>query len=124
MTLSSRRNLFIAVATVFASAIFPLPNSALAQSRHKSLPDPPLPGDPQQRDKLATPTDPNEAQHTARHQREENFRSGVEKLYGLTGELRDDLKNGPTADVLSVKMYKRLQEIEKLAKQLESAVKG
>jgi hypothetical protein len=124
MNLSSRRKFFVTAAAFLAALIFKLERATLAQSRHKSLPDPPLPGDPQQRDKLATPTDPKEAQQTARHQREENFRSGVEKLYGLTGELRDDLKNGPAADVLSVKMYKRLQEIEKLAKQLESAVKG
>jgi hypothetical protein len=42
----------------------------------------------------------------------------------LTGELREELKTTPTTDVLSVKMYKRMQEIEKLAKQLESKVKG
>jgi len=124
MKFSCRREFCNAAAAFLVAAIFKPERPAVAQSRHKSLPDPPLPGDPQQRDKLATPADPKATQQAARHQREENFRTGVEKLYGLTGELRDDLKNGPTADVLSVKMYKRLQEIEKLAKQLESAVKG
>ncbi|HEY8716169.1 MAG TPA: hypothetical protein VIM00_12385 [Candidatus Acidoferrum sp.] len=120
----SRRKLFGAAAGLIAATIFKPPRLGLSQSRRKNLPDPPLPGDPQQRDKVATPADPKVPQQAARHQREENFRAGVEKLYGLTGELREDLKHATAADVLSVKMYKRLQEIEKLAKQLESAVKG
>lgn len=124
MNFASRRDLFISATALLGSALLPpmLPSSA--QSRHKSLPDPPLPGDPKQRDKLATPTDPKSAETAARHQREESFRAGVEKLHGLTGELREELKSAPAGDVLSVTMYKRLQEIEKLAKQLESAVKG
>jgi hypothetical protein len=124
MRFSCRREFFISATAVLAATVFNLEPPAAAQSRRKSLPDPPLPGDPQQRDKLATPAGPQAAQQAARHQREDNFRAGVEKLYGLTGALREDLKNAPAADVLSVNMYKRLQEIEKLAKHLQSAVKG
>jgi hypothetical protein len=117
-----RRHFLIGFGLIAASAI---PGAlAFSQSRRKSLPDPPMPGDPKQRDKLADPANPQGSQQTLLHAREQEFRSGVEKLYQLTGELREEIKTTPTTDVLSVKMYKRMQEIEKLAKQLESKVKG
>jgi hypothetical protein len=48
----------------------------------------------------------------------------VERLYQLTGELRDEVLKTTTADVLSVRMYKKTEEIEKLAKQLKAKAKG
>jgi hypothetical protein len=121
--LQRRRDFVIATSLVFAATISGSP-LAVGQSRHKSLPDPPLPGDPQQRDKLAVPSDLKNSRQSVLHRREQEFRSGVEKLFQLSSELREDLKNMPSTDVLSVRMYKRVQEIEKLAKQLESEVKG
>jgi hypothetical protein len=56
--------------------------------------------------------------------REQDFRAGVEKLFQLTSALREGLKTTTSTDVLNVTMYKRLQEVEKLAKQLESEAKG
>jgi hypothetical protein len=94
------------------------------QSRRKSLPDPPLPGDPQQRDKLAGPDNPKNRQHTMLVRREQQFRDGIERLYQLTNKLREEVKTTSTANVLSVKMYKRMQEIEKLARHLEATAKG
>ena len=57
-------------------------------------------------------------------QNEKEFRDGVERLYTLTGELRDEVQNTPTAEVLSVRMYKKTEEIEKLAKLLKGKAKG
>jgi len=121
--LERRRDFVIMSAAIFASLISGS-FGALAQSRRKSLPDPPLPGDPKQRDKLAAPADPKISQQAILHSREQEFRSGVEKLYQLTSELREELKTTPTTDILSVRMYKRVQEIKKLAKQMEATVKG
>lgn len=98
--------------------------SAPGQSRRKSLPDPPTPGDPQQRDKMADRGNPQGSQQDILRKREQDFRGGVEKLFQLTSALREELKTTTTTEVLNVKMYKRLQEVEKLAKQLESQVKG
>ena len=57
-------------------------------------------------------------------QNEKAFREGVERLYQLTGELRDEVQKTPTTAVLSVRMYKKTEEIEKLAKQLKTKAKG
>ena len=57
-------------------------------------------------------------------QQEKEFREGIERLYALSGELRDEVQKTPTLQVLSVRMYKKTEEIEKLAKQLKSKAKG
>ena len=56
--------------------------------------------------------------------REREFRVDVDKLVQLSNELREELNTAPASNVLSVKMYKRVQEIAKLAKQMESTLKG
>ena len=55
---------------------------------------------------------------------EKEFREGIEKLYQMATELRDELAQAPKMNVLSVRMYKKTEEIEKLAKQLKSKAKG
>jgi hypothetical protein len=121
--LEKRRNFLI---TSAATVISLMSGSfvALAQSRRRSLPDPPTPGDPQQRDKLADPSDPKTAQHAKLQNRERQFRDDVDKLVQLSNELREELNAGPASNVLSVKMYKRVQEIARLTKQMESTLKG
>jgi uncharacterized protein with WD repeat len=57
-------------------------------------------------------------------QNEKEFREGVERLYQLTGELRDEVQKTTTTDVLSLRMVKKTEEIEKLAKLLKSKSKG
>lgn len=57
-------------------------------------------------------------------QNEKEFREGVERLYQLSGELRDEVQKTPTSDVLSVRMMKKADEIEKLAKLLKNKAKG
>ncbi len=121
--LEKRRNFLMTSITIFASLIS-APPAAFSQSRHRSLPDPPTPGDPKQRDKLAGPADPKAAQQAKAQHREGEFRADVDKLVQLTNELREQLNTMPSADVLSVKMYKRVQEIAKLAKQMETTLKG
>jgi hypothetical protein len=119
-----QRREFVVSASLFMAAALSDSRSALGQSRRKSLPDPPTPGDPKQRDKMADRANPQGSQQDILRKREQDFRAGVEKLFQLTSALREELKTTTTADVLNVKMYKRLQEVEKLAKQLESAAKG
>jgi hypothetical protein len=57
-------------------------------------------------------------------QNEKEFREGVERLYRLSGELREEVQKTPTSDVLSVRMMKKADEIEKLAKVLKNKAKG
>ena len=121
--LEKRRNFLITSVATLASLI-PGPFVALGQSRRKSLPDPPTPGDPQQRDKLADPSDPRTAQQAKVQNRERQFRDDADKLIQLSNELLEELNATPASNVLSVKMYKRVQEIARLAKQMESILKG
>ncbi len=55
---------------------------------------------------------------------EKEFREGVERLYQLTGELREEVQKTTTTEVLSVRMVKKTEEIEKLAKLLKNKAKG
>jgi hypothetical protein len=64
------------------------------------------------------------AKRARMQQNEKEFREGVERLYQLSGELREEVQNTTTTEVLSVHMVKKTEEIEKLAKMLKNKVKG
>jgi hypothetical protein len=96
----------------------------LGQAR-RGMPSPPPPADPDAQDKNAQQgPDPLTAKRVMAAQNEKEFREGVEKLYAMATELRDELAQAPKMNVLSVRMYKKTEEIEKLAKQLKGKAKG
>lgn len=64
------------------------------------------------------------AKRTILRQNEKEFREGVERLYQLTSELREEVQKTATTDVLSVRMVKKTEEIEKLAKVLKTRARG
>jgi len=100
-------------------------NAIPAQDRRPGFPSPPPPADPSAQDKDAPQgIDPQTAKRAAAARNEKEFREGVEKLYQLATELRDELAQAPKMNVLSVHMYKKTEEIEKLAKQLKGKAKG
>ena len=78
---------FVKALTVMAS--FLAAGSALGQTqiRKPTLPKPPTPGDPQERDKNQEAPDPQTMNRTAMRQNEKEFRAGVERLYQLSSEL-------------------------------------
>lgn len=57
-------------------------------------------------------------------QNEQEFRDSVERLSVLVNELKQELEKTETTQVLSVRTYKKAQEIEKLAKQIKNKAKG
>jgi len=57
-------------------------------------------------------------------QNEKEFRQGVDRLFQLTSELREEVQKTTTTDVLSMRMVKKTEEIEKLAKVLKAKAKG
>ena len=67
---------------------------------------------------------PNDARAVMLLQNEKEFRVGVEHLSVLVNELKEEVDKTATTDVLSVRMYKKAQEIEKLAKQIKNKAKG
>lgn len=64
------------------------------------------------------------AKRSRLRQEEKQFREGIERLYQLTGELREEVQKTATTEVLSMRMVKKTEEIEKLAKQLKNQAKG
>jgi hypothetical protein len=72
----------------------------------------------------AAQLDPKGAKAAMLLQNEKEFREGVEQLSVLVNELKEEVDKTPTTDVLSVRMYKKAHEIEKLAKQIKNKVKG
>jgi hypothetical protein len=112
--------------TPFAAAI-PLLASQTAHTpvQRPGFPAPPAPADPSAQDTDAPKgADPQTAKRVIAARNEKEFREGVEKLYQMASELRDELAQSPKMNVLSVRMYKKTEEIEKLAKQLKSKAKG
>jgi hypothetical protein len=121
----TRRDFMLTLAWIGGGLVAEREPLRAQESKHRpGYPDPPTPGDPQERDKNADPADPKVSQKRILKQNEKDFRMGVEKLCRMAGELREELDKTPTTDVLSVRMYKRMQEIEKLAKQLKDKAKG
>ncbi len=72
----------------------------------------------------ANSPDANAAKRAILLRNEKEFRQGVERLYQLTGDLRDEVQKTMTTDVLSLRMVKKTEEIEKLAKALKTKAKG
>lgn len=89
------------------------------------LPPPPKPAETTNPAEIRTNPQASVAAKRAQlQQNEKEFREGVERLYHLSGELRDEVQKTPTNDVLSLRMVKRTEEIEKLAKLLKNKAKG
>lgn len=121
----TRRSFLMTLAAAVSCAAAANVN-ALAQSRKKNpFPTPPQPAEP------GNPAETSEAQTDSRSakrlrllQNEKEFRMEVEQLYQLASELKKEVDKTPTTEVFSVQMYKRTEEIEKIAKQLKLRTKG
>jgi hypothetical protein len=83
-------------------------NGWLVAQEPQGMPKPPLPAE-QQNPASRQAEDPRAAKRAVLLQNEKDFRAGVERLYELTGELRDEVQ---------------MESIEKLAKQLKGKAKG
>jgi hypothetical protein len=95
----------------------------LRAQRRRGFPDPPEPAE-KQNPAAAAPDEGRRSAKSVSQENEREFRAGVERLYQLTSELRDEVQKTVTSDVLSIRMYKKTEEIEKLVKQIKSKAKG
>lgn len=66
---------------------------------------------------------PHDTKVVAR-QNQADVRAGVQKLYELISELKEQVEKSDAALVLSVSVVKKSQEIEKLAKHVKELAKG
>lgn len=110
-----------ATASCFVAADCPV----FAQTRRTPFPLPPpaaVQQNPAETDPAKQGTE--QAKRAALKQNEKEFRAGVSQLYRMASELKQEVDKTPTSDVFSVQMYRRTEEIEKLAKQLKAKAKG
>jgi len=115
---------FAAAMPQFAKSLSPY-QAAHTGEKRPGLPAPPPAADPDAQDQNAPKgIDPQTAKRVMAAKNEKEFREGVEKLFQLATELHVELAQAPKMNVLSVRMYKKTEEIEKLAKQLKSKAKG
>ncbi|MGC1615297.1 MAG: hypothetical protein WA736_11470 [Candidatus Acidiferrum sp.] len=100
--------------------------SVFAQVRKNNpFPTPPQAAETQNpAEAAAAKSDPQKAKRAALQQNEKEFRTDVNQLYRLASELKEEVDKTLTTDVFSVRMYRRTEEIEKLAKQLKAKAKG
>lgn len=118
------RHIFLAMALLAGIVLAAPANSGIAQTMKRKFPVPP-PSAQDDSDKKNPPAlDPQTARKAQLAQNEKEFREGVDRLYELSGELRDEVQKTPSSGVLSVSMYKKTEEIEKLAKRLKNKAKG
>jgi hypothetical protein len=119
----ARRGFVAALAA--AGGLVALPLAAQQQENaNPGMPKRPEPGDPTRQDQNGQPTDPKVLRRAMTAQNEKEFRAGVAKLYEMTGDLKAEVEKTMPTDVLSVRIYKKMEEIEKLAKQLKGKIKG
>ena len=120
----TRRGFVWDLATM-ASVLVVCNGVALGQTRPKpTFPKPPASADPQEKNNTADAPDLKAMKRAVMVQNEKEFRAGVERLYQLSGELREEMQKATTTNVLSVRMYKKTEELEKLAKRLKNLAEG
>ncbi len=127
----TRRSFVMTVAAAASSlavdALLAPSGSHLIMAAQRPIIPPPKPApaetqNPAQQE--ANSPDANAAKRTILLRNEKEFRQGVERLYQLTADLRDEVQKTMTKDVLSLRMVKKTEEIEKLAKTLKTKAKG
>ena len=122
----SRRRFLLLTLAAAASCSVAHEGVAIAQTRkNPPFPAPPESADPQNTaEPGAAKRDSQTSKRIALQQNEKEFRAGVDRLYELAGELKKEVDGTPTTEVFSVRMYKRTEEIEKVAKLLKNKAKG
>lgn len=98
---------------LFAQRHVPRPNTKLQTNFPGSIVD-----------QYGAPVDPKVAKAMLQRQNAKEFQESVARLSVLVNELKEEVEKTASADVLSVKTYKKAQEIEKLAKQIKNKAKG
>jgi flagellar motility protein MotE (MotC chaperone) len=120
------RRRFLMTLAAAASCSAATDGSVLAQVHNtKPFPNPPQSAETQNPAEAASAkSDPQNAKRVALQQNEKEFRAGVERLFRLASELKQEVDKTVTTEIFSVQMYKRTEEIEKVAKLLKSKAKG
>jgi hypothetical protein len=121
----TRRRFLMALAAAVSCSVAAESPVFAQQRKDNPFPTPPASAETQNPAQAeAANADPQSARRAALKQNEKEFRAGVNRLYQLAGELKEEVDKTLTTDVFSVRMYKKTEEIEKVAKMLKGKAKG
>lgn len=90
----------------------------------RSSPPPPLPGQQPEDPKEARPFEHKPDPHALLKENQKNIKRDVERLAELAEELKTEVGKTDSADVLSLALLKKAEEIEKLAKAIRNRARG
>jgi|SRR5579859_521997 len=124
--MAETRRRFLMTLAVAASCSVAADGLVFARQRKRNpFPTPPQAAETQNpAEAAAARPDSLNAKRIALSQNEKAFRAEVDRLYQLAAELKQQVDETATTEIFSVQMYKRTQEIEKVAKQLRAGAKG
>lgn len=119
------RRRFLMTLAAAASCSAAADGSVLAQTKRAPFPLPPPAAEQQNPAETGAPKTASErAKRAAVQQNEKEFRADVARLYQLASDLKQDVEKTVTTEVFSLQIYRRTEEIEKVAKQLKARAKG
>ena len=119
----TRRKFFVNVALL--SGILAFPQRISAAQNPPTPPPKPQPGyTPNPAEVYSNPAEAAAAKRARLLENEKEFRQGVDRLYQLTSDLREELQKTPMTEIFSLRIVKKTEEIEKLAKLLKSKAKS
>ena len=84
----------------------------------------PAPPKPTQADQEENPSTPKLDSKSALEANKKDIKRDIEKLFQLASDLKVEVEKTDSAQVLSVAMLKKAEEIEKLAKEIRSRAIG
>src|ERR1700732_3492052 len=120
--LDTRRFFLKSLAGVSSSFLLFQSSPPMPAPRRRFPVDPPPPAEPQDSD---TPADSSRRAKRAQLQaQEKQFRETMARLYTKVSDLKLQVEALHPSQVFSVAIFKRTQEIEKLAKQLKNYAKS
>jgi hypothetical protein len=117
--LGTRRSFLKDFAEVSGALLFCQSCPPIPEPRRRTPVDPPAPAEPQSSDTA----NPNTVVIQRRTQ-EKEFRQTMDELFTRVRDLKAELDHTSPSNVFSVDVFKRTQEIEKLAKRLKTYAKA
>jgi len=116
--MNARRSFLVALCAV-GVPLGLLPRTLVGQA-----PAHPSPPNPTPRDKEDEPSTPKLDPKAILEANQKDIKKDVERLYQLASELKTEVEKTDSAQVLSLALLKKTEEIEKLAKEIRARAKG
>lgn len=106
----------------YAAALLALPG--LVRSAQRGTPPTPPPPGQRPDEEKADPLERRPDSHALLKENQKNIKRDVERLADLAQELKQEVGKTDSADVLSLALVRKAEEIEKLAKAIKNRARG